>query len=187
MKYDFAVAQSASGDYVCCMLDGLGDGVIWILSIGLVLAGVVGCVLPVLPGHLLILAGAVVLRLGLGEEAGLRWWSFLILVVLMAASQAFEIFSGAAGAKWFGGSKWGATGALIGGIVGIFFLPFGLLVGPLLGAIIGEMAMAKKETKPAVMSGVGSMVGTMVGMGVKLAVGGVMVIWLLLDLFLIGK
>lgn len=181
------MAETAAGDYGCRMLEGLGDGVIWTISIVLVVVGIIGCVLPVLPGHLLIIAGAVVFRLGLGEDAGLRWWSFLILVALMAVSQAFEIISGAAGAKWFGGSKWGATGALIGGIVGLFFLPFGLLVGPLMGAVIGEMAVAKKETKPAVMSGVGSMVGTVVGMGFKLAVGGMMVIWLLLDVFLIGK
>jgi len=63
--------------------------------------------------------------------------------------------------EWFGGSRWGALGALIGGVVGMFFMPFGLLVGPLLGAVIGEMTVARRETKPAMISGVGSVVGTL--------------------------
>jgi uncharacterized protein len=169
------------------MWDGIGDGAIWLVATGLVLVGLVGCILPVLPGHLLILLGAVALRLGLGGESGLRWWSFLILILLMAVSQTFEILSGAAGARWFGGGKWGAVGALIGAVAGLFFMPIGLLAGPLLGAMIGEKVFAGKEVKPAVMSGVGSMVGTLAGMGFKLLIGGMMVVWLLLDVFLIGK
>lgn len=146
----------------------------------------VGCVLPVLPGHLIILIAAIAHRLMLGADSGLRWWSFVVLVLLLAISQAFEILSGAAGAKWFGGTRWGAAGALVGSIAGLFFLPFGLLLGPLIGAFAGEIAFAKKQTRHAAISGVGSVVGTLAGMGFNIVIGILMIGWFLLDVFLIG-
>jgi uncharacterized protein YqgC (DUF456 family) len=166
---------------------GAGTGAAWFVTICLLLAGLVGCVLPVLPGHLILLIAAVAYRLMLGADSGLQWWSFLILAVLMAVSQAFEMLSGAAGAKWFGGTRWGALGALVGSIVGMFFLPFGLLVGPLVGAFVAEIAFAKKQSHYAAYSGVGSVVGTLAGMVFKIVVGVVMIAWFLLDVFLIGK
>lgn len=151
----------------------------------LLVTGLVGCILPILPGHLIILVAAISYRLLTGPEAGIPWWSWLILVALMVISQAFEILSGSLGAKWFGGSKWGAIGALVGGIVGLFFMPFGLFLGPLIGAFGFEMAFAKKKTKPAAVSGVGSVVGTLAGMGFKLVVGVLMIAWFLVDVLVI--
>ncbi len=169
------------------MWGGMGTGAAWIVTISLMLAGAVGCVLPVLPGHLIIFIAAIAHRLMLGEDSGLRWWSFVILLVLMAISQTAEMLSGAAGSKWFGGTRWGAAGALIGTVVGLFFLPFGLLLGPLIGAFVGEIAFAKKDARPAAISGVGSVVGTLAGMGFKIVVGVLMIGWFFLDVFLIGK
>jgi len=148
----------------------------------------IGCILPVLPGHLILLIAAVAHRLMLGREgSGLEWWSFLVLAALMALSQAIEFFSGAVGSKWFGGTKWGALGAFVGSLVGMFFLPFGLLLGPLLGAMIAEIVVEKRHPKLATVSGVGSVVGTLAGMVVKLVIGGLMVLWFFLDVFWIGR
>ncbi len=157
------------------------------VTISLLFAGAVGCVLPILPGHLIILIAAVAHRMMLGPDSGLRWWSFAILILLMAISQTFEMLSGAAGSKWFGGTRWGAAGALVGTLVGLFFLPFGLLLGPLIGAFVGEIAFAKKDTRPAAISGVGSVVGTLAGMGFKIVVGVLMIGWFFLDVFLLGQ
>ena len=148
--------------------------------------GTIGCVLPILPGHLILLIAAIAHRVMLGESSGLKWWSFLILVVLMAISQVFEMVGGAAGTKWFGGTRWGVFGAVVGSIVGLFFLPFGLLLGPLIGAFIFEIAFARKEPRPAAISGVGSVVGTLAGMGIKIIVGLLMIIWFLIDVFWVG-
>ena len=159
----------------------------WLVTACLLVAGAVGCVLPVLPGHLILLMAAGAHRLMLGAEgSGLAWWSFVILGFLMALSQTLEIVSGAVGAQWFGGSRWGALGALGGGVVGMFFMPFGLLVGPLVGAMVCEIGFAKKATRPAAFSGVGSVVGTLAGMGIKLAIGAAMIVWFFLDVLLIG-
>jgi uncharacterized protein YqgC (DUF456 family) len=166
----------------------VGTTLAWFVTACLLLAGMIGCILPVLPGHLILLIAAVAHRLMLGREgSGLEWWSFLVLAALMALSQAIEFFSGAAGSKWFGGTKWGALGAFVGSLVGMFFLPFGLLLGPLLGAMIAEIVVEKRHPKHATVSGVGSVVGTLAGMAVKLAIGGLMVVWFFLDVFWIGR
>jgi uncharacterized protein YqgC (DUF456 family) len=136
---------------------------------------------------LILLIAAVAHRLMLGAaDSGLAWWSFLVLGLLMAISQTFEMLSGAAGARWFGGTRWGVLGAFIGSLAGLFFLPFGLLVGPLAGAIVFEMGFANQQTTPAVVSGVGSVVGTLTGMAFKLVIGVLMVLWFLLDVCIIG-
>lgn len=157
------------------------------MTISLLVAGAIGCILPVLPGHLILLIAAVAHWLMLGKNSGLQWWSFVVLALLMAISQTFEILSGAAGSKWFGGTRWGAVGALVGSIVGMFFLPFGLLLGPLIGAFVCEIGFARKQTHQAAISGVGSVVGTVAGMGFKIVIGAAMILWFFLDVFLIGK
>ncbi|MEO8616742.1 MAG: DUF456 domain-containing protein [Luteolibacter sp.] len=165
----------------------MGTGAAWFVTICLLIAGAIGCILPVLPGHLILLIAAVAHWLMLGKNSGLQWWSFVVLALLMAISQTFEILSGAAGSKWFGGTRWGAVGALVGSIVGMFFLPFGLLLGPLIGAFVCEIGFARKQTRHAAISGVGSVVGTVAGMGFKIAIGAAMILWFFIDVFLIGK
>jgi uncharacterized protein len=165
------------------VIDFLQGSAVWIVTGSLLIVGLVGCVLPALPGHLFILLAAIGYRLMVGSDAGIAWWGFGILVLLMAISQIFEIVSGSLGTQWFGGTKWGALGAFVGGLVGLFFLPFGLLLGPLIGAFGFEKAFAKKETRESAVSGVGSMVGTLVGIVVKVIVGVLMIVWFFLDVF----
>ena len=165
---------------------GIGVTGGWAVTVVLVLIGLAGCIIPVIPGHLLILLAAVSHRLIFGAGSGVEWWTFVVLSLLLIGSQAFEFVSGAAGAKWFGGTKWGALGAFVGGIAGMFFMPFGLILGPLLGAYGFEALFAKQETKPAVMSGVGSAVGTVTSIIVKVVVGLVMALWLFVDILWIG-
>jgi uncharacterized protein YqgC (DUF456 family) len=168
------------------MWSGVGTGAAWLVTISLIIAGLVGCVLPVLPGHLILLIAAIAHRLFLGREgSGLEWWSFVILALLMAISQTFEFVSGAAGTKWFGGTRWGALGAFIGSIVGLFFMPFGLLLGPLIGAFAAEMLVARKKPTFAASSGMGSVVGTLAGMAMKIVIGILMIGWFFTDVFLI--
>jgi len=165
----------------------VGTGLAWLVTSCLLIAGLVGCVIPILPGHLIILFAAIGHRLMLGREgSGMEWWTFVILTVLMTVSQTIEFAAGAAGTKHFGGTKWGAWGAFAGGLVGMFFFPIGLLAGPLIGAFLFEKGFAKQEMKPAAVSGVGSVVGTVAGMGVKMAIGAVMIAWFFVDCFWVG-
>lgn len=161
----------------------LQEGWIWLVTAILMATGLAGCVLPVLPGHLIIFAGAVGYRLMKGAESEIGWWGLGLLLLMMVVSQIFEIVSGSLGSKWFGGSKWGAVGALVGSVAGLFFLPFGLLLGPLIGAFGFEFAFARKKITESGASGVGSVVGTVAGMGFKVTIGVMMVGWFLADVF----
>lgn len=163
------------------ILPALGVGAAWVVTVCLLLAGFIGTLVPFLPGHLIIFMAAVAHWLMLREDSGVEWWTFTVLAVLLIVSQALEFLSGAMGSRWFGGSKWGAGGALLGGIVGMFFMPFGLILGPLIGAMVFEFAFARKEVRPATVSGVGSVLGTVAGLIIKMIVGVVMVIWFVVD------
>jgi hypothetical protein len=75
---------------------------------------------------------------------------------------------------------------VLGGVLGMLFLPIGLLAGPLLGVIFCELVFAREQMSAAWRSGVGSLVGTVAGMGIKLVFGIAMILWFFLDVFLIG-
>jgi len=75
----------------------------------------------------------------------------------------------ALGAKYVGGSKWGAWGCTIGTLLGMFFMPWGLLAGPFLGAVVGEL-MAGRKSGEAIRSGLGSLLGFLFGTVLKIVV-----------------
>ena len=162
-------------------LPAIGTVAAWVVTISLLVLGFVGTLVPFLPGHLILFFAAGAHWLMLRQDSGVEWWTFVVLGVLLILSQVFEFLSGAAGTRWFGGTRWGAAGALIGGIVGIFFIPFGLLLGPLIGSMFCEFVFAKKEVRSATVSGVGSVLGTVAGMVVKVIVGVMMIVWFLVD------
>ncbi|GHC51945.1 DUF456 domain-containing protein [Roseibacillus persicicus] len=164
-------------------MDWLQENGIWIVTWLLMLIGVVGTFLPVIPGQILIIVAAGAHWWVKGADSNLGWWTITILVVLFAISQTMEYVSGAVGSKYFGGSKWGIGGAILGGLVGLFFAPFGLLLGPLIGAFAFEWFFAKKEIEEAARSGVGSAIGTVMGMGIKIGIAVAMAGYLIVDLF----
>ena len=109
------------------------------------------------------------------------------LIILLIATQLFDIVSGAAGSRWFGGTKWGATGAILGALAGLFFMPLGLILGPLIGAYAFELVLGKLDAEKAAASGVGSAVGALSSIVVKLAIGLAMIVWFFVDVFLVGS
>jgi uncharacterized protein len=150
----------------------------WLVAIVLMAVGLIGTVLPAVPGAIIILAAAVMHQLMLGSEKSLGWWNIAALVLLTLLSYTLEFASGYFGAKRFGATKWGAFGAMIGAIVGLFF-PFpGLIVGPVVGAIAGEL-VAGKRLVSAGRAGWGTLLGNLAGMLGKLTIGLVMVSWFL--------
>lgn len=168
------------------MPEWLSDSGAWLVTVCLLVGGLIGVFVPILPGHLLVLIAAGAHWLMLGDDSGVGWWTLIVLLVLLIVSQVVEYMSGALGTKWFGGTRWGAGGAIVGGIAGMFFMPIGLLVGPLLGAFLFEWIFAKKEVKPASISGVGSVVGTLAGLVVKIVIAVLMVGYFFVDVFFIG-
>lgn len=164
----------------------VGTAGAWLITACLLFVGLVGCFLPVIPGPLIILIAVVLYWFMLGQNSGVDVWTFVVLVALIAASQVYDIVSGAAGSRWFGGTKWGAIGAIVGAIAGLFFLPLGLILGPLLGACAFELLFAQQGARKAAVSGVGSAVGALSAVVVKVFIGAAMIVWFLVDVFFIG-
>ena len=144
------------------------------LTLLVMLAGLIGSLLPVLPGTPVVLLAAVGHRLYFGA-ASVSNTILIILVALTLISILFDFLAGMLGAKKFGATWRGMTGAVIGGIVGLFFSLPGIILGPFLGAMLFEM-LGDKEFKKAVHAGVGATVGLLLGIAGKFSICVVMII-----------
>ena len=152
----------------------------WFAALVIMAFGLIGTVLPIVPGTTIILGAAVLHRVMVGAEKGMDWWSIALLVVLTLVSYAIDFAAGYVGAKYFGATRWGVAGALLGGIVGIFTGFITLLVLPIVGAIAGEL-IAGKQLVSAGKAGWGTLLGNVAGMVAKLAIGLAMIILFLLN------
>ncbi|HEU5321458.1 MAG TPA: DUF456 domain-containing protein [Methylomirabilota bacterium] len=128
----------------------------------LFLAGLVGSVVPWMPGPLLILAGALLWAV-VTDFATLGVGRLAVLTVLAVVSFLLSFVVGAIGARRYGGSRWGVAGAVVGALVGLFFGPLGLLVGPVAGAVIGEIAHGA-TLEGGIRSGFGALIGLLGGL-----------------------
>lgn len=153
----------------------------WWLTAMLMLIGLLGTVVPLVPGTILILVAAFYHRWYFGPTESVGWITLGALVFLTLLSQAIDFLSSAAGAKYFGATRWGVIGGLAGGIVGLFFGLPGLIIGPLVGVLAGEL-LGGQRLLPATRSTWGTVIGTGVGMIAKVAIAAVMVGWFLLAL-----
>jgi len=141
----------------------------WFLTIVLFAVGLIGTVAPVLPGTTIILAAAVIHRLMLGGDKSIGWKAMVVLVLLTLISYVFDFLGSYFGAKYFGATKWGTFGAILGALVGLFFGPIGLFVGPVIGAVAGEF-IAGKRMIDAGRAGWGSLLGNIGAMIAKLII-----------------
>ena len=139
----------------------------------LMLAGLVGAVVPFLPGTPLIFAGALIYAIAT-DFTPVGAGRLAILAVLAAAGWAVEHVAGALGARRAGGSRAAVIGAILGALVGLAFAPLGLLLGPIAGAIAGEM-LTGRDPAGSVRTGLGTAVGVVVGVAAHFAVALTMV------------
>jgi uncharacterized protein YqgC (DUF456 family) len=149
--------------------------------------GFLGTFLPVLPGTTLIYAGILIHFFFSGRnESGLGWIGLTVISIFWVLTILLDWVAGAMGAKWFGSSRWGIFGAIIGGIVGIFFLLPGMILGPIIGVFVAEMLFARKRIRSAASSTVGTVVGSLVGLLAKLVFAGGMIAWFIADVFVLN-
>ena len=137
-----------------------------IVSSILMLIGLLGCILPALPGPPVSYIGFLLLHFT--EKVQFTTTQILVLLLLVIIAQVLDYFIPILGSKYSGGTKWGSWGAFIGSVVGLFFLPWGLILGPFLGAIAGEL-FGDADVKSAFRSGVGALVGFLLGTVLKVA------------------
>jgi uncharacterized protein len=141
----------------------------WFFTVALFAVGLIGTVLPILPGTTIILAAAIIHRVMLGPQKSIGWQTITILVILTLATYALDFLSGYFGARYFGATRWGMFGAVLGALVGIFLGIVGLFIGPVIGAILGEF-VAGKRMIDAGRTGWGSLLGNLGGMIGKLVI-----------------
>jgi len=146
---------------------------LWLLGIALVAAGIVGIVLPALPGHVLIFAG---LLLAAWAEHFQRVGPVMLTIIgLIGAGSYFVDLVGAAlGAKRFGASKRAMAGAALGTLLGLFLGLPGLIAGPFIGAVLGELTM-HRDWKRVGKAGVAAWIGFAIGTAVKVGIAFLMI------------
>ena len=129
-----------------------------LIGLLLMLIGIAGSILPVIPGTPLSWLGLVVLYLAPSLEFD---WTFIIITGIVGIGiYIMDYIIPAMGTKRFGGSKAGAWGTTIGLIIGILApIPFGILIGPFVGALVGELAFNKTEGPKAFKAALGSFFG----------------------------
>jgi uncharacterized protein YqgC (DUF456 family) len=140
---------------------------LWVLVVSLVIVGLVGLILPAIPGAPLIFAG-LLLAAWVEDFAYVGTWTIVTLAVLALLSYGVDLWATMFGAKKFGASKRAVIGAVIGSVVGIFLGFPGVLFGPFIGAVIGELS-AKSGIQQAARAGFGATIGLVLGAAIKIA------------------
>lgn len=138
----------------------------YLLAGVLVLAGVAGTILPVLPGVPLVFAG-MLLAAWAGDFETVGVAMIVVLALLTALSIVVDFIAAAVGAQRVGASRLALIGAVVGTFAGMFFGPVGLLGGPFVGALAGELIHVR-ELRQATRVGVGTWLGIVLGTALKL-------------------
>lgn len=150
------------------------------LGILFLILGILGGVLPVLPGPPLSYVALLLLHFTDKYQFSSKFliiWAVATIVVYL-----LDYIIPAWGTKKFGGSKRGVWGSMIGLLIGLFlFPPFGIIIGPFAGAVIGEIT-GGKDNKTALKAGLGSFIGFLAGTMLKLIVSGMMVWYFVAEL-----
>jgi uncharacterized protein len=143
--------------------------ILWILAAILTVTGLVGMLLPVIPGAPVLFLG---LLFGAWAEnfQYIGVWTLLILALMTALTYVVEFAASVLGVKKYGGSNRAMVGAALGGFVGLFFGIPGILLGPFVGAVIGELSL-QRALEEASRAGFGTVFGLAIGLAGKFAIG----------------
>ncbi|MCC5806417.1 MAG: DUF456 domain-containing protein [Opitutales bacterium] len=145
------------------------DALLYLAVLGLLVLGVVGAVVPVLPGPVLGLAALVAHKILAGP--GSVSWTFLAVAAAAVAAAAFvDLLLCGAATRLFGGTRQGMIGAVFGLVAGFLLLgPIGLFVGPVLGAVLFEW-IEQRSICRALRAGAGATAGTLAAVLVRTTV-----------------
>jgi len=157
------------------------DYILVVVGVLIMILGIIGCLVPVLPGPPLNFVGLLLLHFS--RFAQFTKWTLIIFASIAIVVTILDYLVPMWGTKKFGGSKYGTRGAAIGLIIGLFLGPLGIIIGPLAGAFVGEMIF-KDDINYAIKAGFGSLVGFLAGVGLKLAASFVMTFYFVRELII---
>ncbi len=154
-------------------MDDLYLTLIWLIAIVSIVVGVLGTIIPALPGTPMIFAGMFLIA----------WWQdfaiigilpLVILAVLTALAIVVDFVASALGARRVGASNWAIVAATLGSIIGMFFFIPGLIIGPFVGAVAGEL-FAQSTVEQATRVGIATWIGLLIGTALKVAIVAAMI------------
>ena len=144
------------------------DVIFLIIGLILIIGGIIGSFIPILPGPITSWVG--LLFLYLTDAVPMSYTVLGITLILALTIFILDYFIPAMGAKRFGGSRYGVIGTTVGLLIGIFFFPpFGIIIGPFLGALTGEILYGTKSNI-AVKAAFGSLLGLLSSVFIKFIV-----------------
>ena len=146
---------------------------LWVLCAALIVLGLAGTVLPVVPGTVLVWGG-IVLGAWIDDFTRVGTATVMVVSVLALLAWGLDYVAGLMGAQKAGASKQALLGAAVGTVVGLFMGLVGVLFMPLVGAAVGEY-LARKDQARAVKVGVSTWIGIMVGLIAKVVLAFIMV------------
>jgi len=138
-----------------------------LLTIIIIVAGIISCIVPPLPGPLVGYFALVSYEF-IPDVEGFSLWTYLLWAVVVFVVTIADFVIPPAATRKFGGTKGAVWGGTIGAIAGLFFAPFGIILGPLFGAIAGDL-LAGNRFRSAMKSGFGSFMGFIVATVAKIA------------------
>jgi len=142
------------------------DSLLYIIGAVLILAGLIGALIPALPGIPMIFGG-IWLIAAIDHYRHVGMWWLLLIALIGVIGLAMDLLAGALGAKRVGASHQAIIGALLGTMIGVFFGLPGLVLGPFLGAVLGELASGNSVLRSTHV-GIGTWIGLIFGTLVKL-------------------
>ncbi|NIO07396.1 MAG: DUF456 family protein [Deltaproteobacteria bacterium] len=142
--------------------------ILWVLALLLTVAGIVGIVVPMLPGAPMVFAGLFAAAWA-EDFAFVGWRTLTVLGVMTLLTYLLDFAATAFGAERFGASGYAIAGATVGALGGLLFGLLGVLVGPFVGAVLGEL-ISRRDPLQAGRAGIGATVGLALGAAAKLAV-----------------
>ncbi len=170
------------------------DILLSVISLILIISGIVGCFLPVLPGPPVSFLGLLILHFTSYAHYGIKTLLFLGLLAIIV--QIVDFIVPVWGTKRFGGTRAGIRGSTIGLVIGIIILPMlgivigpfglvGILAGPFVGALIGEIIHGQQSDK-AFRAAFGSFIGFLTGTFIKLVTSIIITVYYIREIWVVA-
>lgn len=156
-----------------------------VVAVILGIIGLLGCLLPVLPGPPCSFAGMLLLYLW-GSPCVLEDITLRLLIIMLAITVAVTVLDYIV-PGWItrvtGGTKYASRGATAGMVAGIvFFPPWGMIAGAFVGALLAELYWGEKKMSQGLKAAAGSFLGFILGTGLKLVASAVMMYYIVIAL-----
>ena len=160
----------------------MGEILLAVLCLIIMVVGLIGVVVPLLPGIPLAWLGLFIYALVTGFEK-ISIATTVVFFIVMLLALGLDFLAPMLGARKYQASKWGVIGAFVGFTVGIFILPgWGIILGPFVGALLGEL-IVKRQFGQAFKSALGAFIGFIAGTLFKIVIILIMMGFFIVSLF----